>query len=150
MEDILVPLGFFAMVAAIVIVPRYLKSLERQKLQETLRASIEKGAELPPEVVQALTSDAKPAPSPYRDLRAGIIWLGVAVGLSIAVIVSAVGIPMPPPPNANVGYTAYIRIMPADVLTAALIGLAATVLAALLPARRSSAASVVDALRQGT
>ena len=66
MEGILVPLGFFAMVAAIVIVPRYLKSLERQKLQETLRASIEKGAELPPEVVQALTSDAKPAPSPYR------------------------------------------------------------------------------------
>ena len=62
--------------------PRYLKSLERQKLQETLRASIEKGAELPPEVVQALTSDAKPAPSPYRDLRAGIIWLGVAVGFA--------------------------------------------------------------------
>ena len=82
MEGILVPLGFFAMVAAIVIVPRYLKSLERQKLQETLRASIEKGAELPPEVVQALTSDVKAAPSPYRDLRAGIIWLGVAVGFA--------------------------------------------------------------------
>ena len=82
MEDILVPLGFFAMVAAIVIVPRYLMSLERQKLQETLRASIEKGAELPPEVVQALTSDVKAAPSPYRDLRAGIIWLGVAVGFA--------------------------------------------------------------------
>ncbi len=87
-----------------------------------------------------------------ENLILGVIGaaLGVAVGLSIAVIVSAVGIPMPPPPNANVGYTAYIRIMPADVLTAALIGLAATVLAALLPARRSSAASVVDALRQGT
>ena len=57
MEDILVPLGFFAMIAAIVIVPRYLKSIERQKLQDTLRASIEKGAELPPEVVQALPFD---------------------------------------------------------------------------------------------
>lgn len=82
MTEVLVPLGFFAMIAAIVIVPRYLKSLERQKLQETLRASIEKGADLPPEVIQALTSDVKAAPSPYRDLRAGVIWLGIAVGFA--------------------------------------------------------------------
>lgn len=89
MEEILVPLGFFAMIAAIIIVPRYLKSQERQKLQETLRVSIEKGAELPPEVVQALTSDTKARPSAYRDLRAGIIWLGVAVGFaSLGVAVS--------------------------------------------------------------
>jgi hypothetical protein len=80
--EILVPISLFAMIAAIVIVPRYLKSLERQKLQETLRASIEKGAALPPEVVEALTSDVKPPPSPYRDLRAGIIWLGIAVGFA--------------------------------------------------------------------
>ena len=82
MTEVLVPLGFFAMIAAIIIVPRYLKSLERQKLQETLRASIEKGAELPPEVIQALTSDVKPGPSPYRDLRAGVIWLGLAIGFA--------------------------------------------------------------------
>lgn len=82
MPEVLVPLGLFAMIAAIVIVPRYLKSIERQKLQDTLRASIEKGAELPPEVVQALTSDVKPAPSPYRDLRAGVIWLGLAIGFA--------------------------------------------------------------------
>jgi len=82
MTEVLVPLGFFAMIAAIVIVPRYLKSLERQKLQETLRASIEKGADLPPEVIQALTSDVKTAPSPYRDLRAGVIWLEIAVGFA--------------------------------------------------------------------
>lgn len=80
--EFLVPLGFFAMVAAIVIVPRYLKSQERQKLQETLRASIEKGADLPPEVVQALTSDAKPPSTPYRDLRTGVVWLAVAVGFA--------------------------------------------------------------------
>lgn len=80
--EILIPLGFFAMIAAIVIVPRYLKSQERQKLQDTLRASIEKGAELPPEVIQALTSDVKAPPSAYRDMRAGIIWMGVAVGFA--------------------------------------------------------------------
>lgn len=75
--------------------------------------------------------------------------IGVLAGLAIAAAVSAVGIPMPPPPNANVGYTAYIRIIPTEVLTAAVIGLLATTLAALLPARRASAASIVDALRQG-
>lgn len=80
--EFLVPLGFFAMIAAIVIVPRYLKSQERQKLQETLRASIEKGADLPPEVVQALTSDAKPPSTPYRDLRTGVVWLAVAIGFA--------------------------------------------------------------------
>ena len=84
--EILIPLAFFAMIAAIVIVPRYLKSIERQKLQDTLRASIEKGAELPPEVIAALTSDVKRQPSPYRDLRSGVIWLRAAIA--------------PPKPNA--------------------------------------------------
>lgn len=80
--EILIPISFFALIAAIVIVPRWLKSQERQKLQETLRASIEKGAQLPPEVIEALTSDVKAPPSPYRDLRAGIVWLGVSVGFA--------------------------------------------------------------------
>ncbi len=80
--EILIPITFFALIAAIVIVPRWLKSQERQKLQDTLRASIEKGAQLPPEVIDALTSDVKAPPSPYRDLRAGIVWIGVAVGFA--------------------------------------------------------------------
>lgn len=80
--EILIPLTFFAMVAAIVLVPRYLKSIERQKLQDTLRASIEKGVDLPTEVLEALTSDVKVPPSPYRDMRTGIIWLGAAAGFA--------------------------------------------------------------------
>ena len=63
--------------------------------------------------------------------------------------ISAVGIPMPPPPNANIGYTAFIRLLPMDIVSAALIGLVATCLAAVLPARRISRMHVVDALRQG-
>ncbi|PKO56496.1 MAG: ABC transporter permease, partial [Betaproteobacteria bacterium HGW-Betaproteobacteria-21] len=35
---------------------------------------------------------------------------GVLIGVALALIISAIGIPMPPPPNANVGYTAFIRI----------------------------------------
>ncbi|THF65504.1 ABC transporter permease [Pseudothauera nasutitermitis] len=74
--------------------------------------------------------------------------LGVVTGITLALAISAVGIPMPPPPNANVGYTAFIRVVPATVLLAFLIGFAATVLAALFPARRVSATPVVEALRQ--
>lgn len=73
---------------------------------------------------------------------------GVLIGVSLALAISAVGIPMPPPPNANVGYTAFIRIDGATVVFAFLIGQAATALAAIFPASRVSSTPVVDALRQ--
>ena len=75
--------------------------------------------------------------------------LGILLGCVAAGIISAIGIPMPPPPNANIGYTAFIRLVPLDVLTAGCIGLVATCMAALMPARRVSRMPVVDALRQG-
>lgn len=78
----MIPIFFFGMIAAIVIVPRYFKSLERQKVAETLKVAIEKGQPLPPEVVDAIAKDAKLPPSSGRDLRTGIIWLGVALGLA--------------------------------------------------------------------
>jgi len=80
--EILIPITFFAMIAVIVVAPRYLKSQERQKMADTLRAAIDKGQPLPPQVVEALSSDVKPPPSPQRDLRLGLIWLGVAIGLA--------------------------------------------------------------------
>ena len=85
MEGVLVPLAFFAMIAGIFIAPRYFKSQERQKMAETLRVAIEKGQPLPPEVIDAMSSNVRsPAlsPSPQRDLRTGIIWLGVGIGFA--------------------------------------------------------------------
>ncbi len=76
--------------------------------------------------------------------------LGVLAGIALALAISTIGIPMPPPPNANLGYTAYIRIDLATALSAFLVGFAAATLAALLPARRVSSTPIVDALRQGT
>jgi hypothetical protein len=86
--EILIPLGFFAMIAAIVIVPRYFRSLEQQKLQETLRAAVERGEPIPPEIVQAMTTTVKgartPVPaSPDRDLRQGIVWLAIGFGFAL-------------------------------------------------------------------
>lgn len=82
---ILVPLAPFIMVAAIVIVPAWLKSRERREMQQTVRAAIEKGQALPPELIEALSKDVRPAkvPSAQRDLRIGVILLSVAVGLAL-------------------------------------------------------------------
>lgn len=73
--------------------------------------------------------------------------VGVVVGVTLSLGISAVGIPMPPPPNANLGYTARIQIIPSVVLGSFVIGFIATVLAAIVPARRACRTPVVEALR---
>lgn len=75
--------------------------------------------------------------------------IGMAFGCLAAIGISAVGIPMPPPPNANLGYTALIRIVPSTVLTAGAIGFVATILATIMPAQRAAKLEIVDALRHG-
>jgi len=76
--------------------------------------------------------------------------VGMLLGCAAALAISAIGIPMPPPPNADIGYTAYIRLVPLDVLAAGGIGFVASCLAALTPARRVSRMPLIDALRQGS
>src|SRR5690606_29116303 len=88
-EAILVPLGFFAMIAAVVIVPRYFKSLERRKLLDTLRSALDGGQAVSADTVDAIVRDLRPAPSPERDLRLGVIW--VSAGLGLAVMGALVG-----------------------------------------------------------
>jgi len=75
--------------------------------------------------------------------------VGVVLGIVLALLLSAVGIPMPPPPNSNLGYVAQIRLVPSVILEAAIVGIVATTLAAVLPALRVSRIPVVEALRSG-
>jgi len=83
MDEVLIPIMFFAMIAAIVIVPTWLKSKERQEMQATLRASLDKGQPLPPEVIDALTRQTvKPQASAARDLRTGVILLSLSLGIA--------------------------------------------------------------------
>ncbi|ANF54491.1 DUF6249 domain-containing protein [Brevundimonas diminuta] len=83
-NEILIPLTLFAMIAAIVIVPTWLKSKERREMQATLRASIEKGQSLPPEVIEAISKEnVKPPATAMRDLRTGVILLSVAIGIGL-------------------------------------------------------------------
>jgi putative ABC transport system permease protein len=85
-----------------------------------------------------------------ENLMLGLIGSATGVGFAWAVSygVSKVGIPMPPPPNADLAYTAYIRLTAQSIAVAMAIALVATVLAALVPALRVSRVKVVEALRQ--
>ncbi|HPU80449.1 ABC transporter permease [Accumulibacter sp.] len=74
--------------------------------------------------------------------------MGALLGVALAVLISTVGIVMPPPPNANIGYTALIRIVPSVVVMAFLVGLIATILAAIFPASRVARTPIDEALRQ--
>ena len=75
--------------------------------------------------------------------------IGMVLGCLAALGISAIGIPMPPPPNANLGYTALIRLEAASVLTAGTIGFVAAVLATIVPARKAAQLDIVEALRHG-
>jgi len=82
MEAVFIVGIIFGSIAAVIIVPFYLRSQERIRVQETLRAAIESGQPMPTEMMEtaARNINIRPAPSPARDLRTGIIWLGVGLG----------------------------------------------------------------------
>lgn len=85
MED-LIPLTAivmpFLMVITIVVVPTYLKHRERKEMQATIRVAIEKGQSLPQELIDAMSKDVRRPATALRDLRSGVIWLAVGVGLA--------------------------------------------------------------------
>ncbi|HST92379.1 MAG TPA: DUF6249 domain-containing protein [Brevundimonas sp.] len=82
----------FGTITAIVFGPNYLKFRERREMQATVRAAIDKGQQLPPELIEAMTKDvAKTLPSRTRDIRRGIIWLAVGIGMAAFSFTSSIG-----------------------------------------------------------
>lgn len=75
---------FWGVVAAIILVPVYLRYKERTGLQETLRKAYEMGQPVPPELIDALQKGVAPRPvsTPDRDLRSGIVLVCVGLGLA--------------------------------------------------------------------
>ncbi len=81
--SVLVPIAFFAMIAAIVVVPQVLRSRDRARLHDTLRTAYEKGQPVPPELVEALQTSrvvSTPTDRSQRDFRIGIVWMFIGLG----------------------------------------------------------------------
>jgi putative ABC transport system permease protein len=74
--------------------------------------------------------------------------LGVAAGAALALGISAVGIEMPPPPNADLGYTAFIRLVPGVLAAAFVVGTFAGTLAGVMPSIKIARIPPVEALRK--
>jgi len=86
MEDLIPIIAIsmpFIMVIAIVVIPAWLKSKERREMQATLRAAIEKGQPVPPEMIEAMTKNVKIAPTALSDIRTGVIWIAVGLGIGL-------------------------------------------------------------------
>ena len=87
--EFLVPLGFFAFLTAIIIVPVIMRSRDRALLHETLRIAYEKGQPVPPEMIEMLQRDVRERGglvarnSSDRDLRRAVILIGLALGLVV-------------------------------------------------------------------
>ncbi|MBI1406093.1 MAG: hypothetical protein GC145_08210 [Caulobacter sp.] len=81
--EVWIPIVFFAMIAAIVIVPSYLKSQERREMQATLRSAIDKGQPVPQEMIEAMTKPVKSQPTALNDIRTGVIWVAIGAGLGL-------------------------------------------------------------------
>lgn len=80
--DIIVPVVGCMMIVAVVCLPFYFRSRERREMQRTLRVAIEKGQPVPPELIEAMTKSVKTPPTRLRDLRVGVIWLAVGIGIA--------------------------------------------------------------------
>jgi putative ABC transport system permease protein len=85
-----------------------------------------------------------------ENLLLGVV--GAVAGVILAALaawtISLFGIPMPPPPNANSGYIARILLVPSVMVTAAAVGVAATVGSSIVGALAVARMPIVDALRR--
>ena len=78
MTEELIPIVMFLGITIVLCVLFWLRYRGRRDMQETFRIALDKGQELTPEVIDRL---GHPKPSKHKDLRLGIIWLAIAVGL---------------------------------------------------------------------
>ncbi len=83
MED-LVPVTLFLSIAGVIALAFYLKYRTRRDIQQTVRAAIERGDSLSPELIETLAMDLT---SPYSDLRKGVISLALGgAGMAFAAL----------------------------------------------------------------
>ena len=78
MTEELIPIVMFLGLTVVFSLLFWFRYRARREMQETLRVALEKGQDLTPEIIARL---GHPKAAPDKDLRLGVIWLAVAVGL---------------------------------------------------------------------
>lgn len=75
---------FWTFVAAVILVPMYLRHQDRQRLHEALRIAYDKGQPVPPELIEALLSRTpiRPMSTPDRDLRLAVVLISIGLGFA--------------------------------------------------------------------
>jgi len=76
----LIPIVMFLCLAVVMIALFWFRWRARDGMQQTIRMALDKGHELTPEIIDRL---GNPKPSKYKDLRLGIIWLAISLGLAL-------------------------------------------------------------------
>ena len=86
MIEEMIPIVMFVSIAVVFVFWFYFRHRSRMEMQQTFRLALEKGTELTPELIRQM---GEPEPPKDRDLRRGLIWL--AIGIGMALIAFSVG-----------------------------------------------------------
>lgn len=78
MVEEFVPIAMFLGLTVVFVALFWFRYRARRDMQETFRTALDKGQELTPEIIDRL---GHPKASKDKDLRYGIIWLALAIGL---------------------------------------------------------------------
>lgn len=83
--DFLIPFAFFGFLAAIILVPIYLRERTRQSAHHLIAQALEKGQQLDPALMRTLTEgQKKPQDKARSSLGSGIVLLALAGGFAAA------------------------------------------------------------------
>ena len=88
MDEILIPISMFAGLTIVLSLFFWFRYRARSDMQQTIRAALEKGMELSPEVIDRLGHPQAPK---NKDLRFALIWL--ALGIALVLCGFAIGEP---------------------------------------------------------
>ena len=88
MVEEFIPIVLFISTAVVFVFWFYFRHRSRMETQQTFRMALDKGTELSPDFIKHL---GEPEPSKDRDMRRGLIWLSLAVGLVL------IGVAVPEP-----------------------------------------------------
>ena len=78
MNGQMIPIVMFAGLTIVFCVFFWFRYRARSEMQQTFRAALDKGQELTPEIIDRL---GHPQASKDKDMRLGVIWLALGVGL---------------------------------------------------------------------